>query len=219
MMKFKIIYGLALLNLWTLVFFAQESSRSEAIKGNLAFEEGDYKKAEEYYKMAIKAKPPPYGVYFNLGNTYLSQEKWQEAASSYGRFIDQAQDNNHKSLGLYNIGYIHAKNEKWEEASKFFSHVLKLNPNDLDAKHNLELALKKIKQQQQQQQNASKKNDLPPPTAYAKQIKAQSDYLMTQRKYKEAHQLLKEALKKDETVGNYQDHITRIGEIVNIIDN
>ena len=157
-------------------------------------------------------------MYFNLGNTYASQGRWEESASFYSRFIDKTTDNHDRSLALYNIGYIHAKNGKWKEAAKFLYRALQLNPDDLDAKHNFELVLTKINEQEENKDESQQKK-LPPPTPYAKQIKEKSDRLILQRKYKEAYQLLQEALKKDETVGNYQDHTKRIGNIVTIIDN
>ena len=55
-----------------------------------------------------------------------------------------------KRKAVYNQGNTAAEKKEWEKAMKAYRDALKLNPNDLDAKHNYELA---VKQQQDQEQN------------------------------------------------------------------
>ena len=77
----------------------------------------------------------PSAVY-NLGNTFLAQQQFQEAVSAYQR-------------------------------------TLKLNPKDLDAKRNLELALLRLRQQKQPQQGGDGEKKEQPPSKGKKETESQ----------------------------------------------
>ena len=52
----------------------------------------------------------------------------------------------------FNLGNTFYQQENWAEAIEAYQQALRLNPDDIDAKNNLEMALKQQEQQRQQQQ-------------------------------------------------------------------
>lgn len=52
----------------------------------------------------------------------------------------------------YNLGNLHFKDQNYEQAIESYKNALRAAPDMADAKHNLELALRRLEEQQQQQQ-------------------------------------------------------------------
>jgi len=198
-------------------FFWVTAFASDPVGANEAYEQGNYEKAERLYRQAIDGDPENAKLYFNLGNTLVNLGKPDEAVQAFTRFLTLSETPEEKALGEYNIGHILSEKDQWQQAAKHFKRALYLNPSDEDAKHNFELALKKQQQNEQQQQQ---QNQPPPePSAYAKEMKRQAETLVDQRRYKEAYELMQEALQTDETVAAFNNFIQRINDIITIEDN
>ena len=120
-------------------------------EGNDAFAEEDYAGALEAYQRAQDGSPELPQPFYNTGNAQFRQEGYDDALSSY----DQAQLNADEELTgniHFNRGNVHFNREGYEEAAEAYKEVLRLSPDDMDAKHNLELALRQMQQEQQEQQ-------------------------------------------------------------------
>jgi Ca-activated chloride channel family protein len=61
----------------------------------------------------------------------------------------------------YNLGNAYFDAEQWPQAFEAYKEALRLQPGDLDAKHNLELAIQELQEQQQQaqEQNQQQQDD------------------------------------------------------------
>lgn len=199
-----------------MMFFA--ASNDDARKGNEAYENEDYTTAETHYMAALELDPENEELYFNLGNALAKQGKVEDAIQAYMQFTSLAETPQQKALGEYNIGTLLSENEQWKPAVQHLKNALKYNPDDLDARHNFERALAESqKEEEDQQQNQDQdKNQPPPPTEYAKAMKARAEQLVTEKKYKEAYDLMQQALQADESVQNYNDFINRIGTVYEI---
>ena len=64
-------------------------------------------------------------------------------------------------VAAYNLGNTLYQTEKYEEAAAAYRRSLLTNPEDLDAKRNLELALRALEQQQQQPQQEQQPEQQP----------------------------------------------------------
>lgn len=119
--------------------------------GNDAFDVQDYAGAIEAYQRAQESSPDLPEPFYNSGNAQHRQESYDDALSSY----DQAQLNAGEELtgGIhFNRGNVHVNREAYGEAAEAYKEVLRLNPDDEDAKRNLELALRHMQQEQEQQE-------------------------------------------------------------------
>lgn len=190
----------------------------DAKKGNDAYEKGQYAEAEALYRASIETDPANAEVYFNLANSLTKQGKTEEALQTFMEYRTLAETAENKALAEYNIGSVLADGEKWKPAAQHFKNALKLNPNDVDAKHNFERALTEAnkKNEQQQEQQNQDQQEQEPPSEYAKAMKNRAEQLVSEKKYSEALKIMQEALKVDQTVQNFNDFINRIGEVSEI---
>lgn len=138
---------LCLTTAWTNVF-AQESM-SAARNADKLYKDGKYAEAEQKYNTALKQHPDNQVLLYNRSNAQYQQNNFADAAKSYEKVIQSNADNQLKAKAYFNNGNTAFKQENYPEAVKNFRNSLKINPNDVDAKKNLSISLKKLKQQQQ----------------------------------------------------------------------
>lgn len=132
-------------------------SWSQAIKrGNTHYEAGTYDAALEAYQAAAKDRPKDAISHYNLGAALYQKEEFEKAADEFRQSLDAA-DPSYRAQGYYNLGNAQAQLNDIEGAIQSYKSALRLNPTDLDTKHNLELALEKL--EQKSQQNLSKPGD------------------------------------------------------------
>ncbi len=206
-----------LFKLFTYIFallLILQMGNEEARKGNAAYEKGEYAEAETLYRASLEADPENADVYFNLANALAKQGKTEEAIQTFMEYRSLTDSPEKKALAEYNIGSVLAEGEQWKPAAQHFRNSLKFNPNDFEAKHNFERALAELnKEDEQQQQEDQQNQDQEPPSEYAKAMKKRAEQLVSEQKYREAFNLMQEALKVDQTVQNFNDFIQRIGDV------
>lgn len=119
-----------------------------------------YHNAEINYRKAMQTTHDYDKANYNLGNSLYRQGQYEEAANSYAKVANNKSSNKSlRSKAFHNYGNSLLKQEKYKESIDAYKNALKLNPNDMDSKYNLEYARKKMyKQQQQQQQNQNNQN-------------------------------------------------------------
>ncbi len=152
MSRTKSAFSLVTLLLLTNFSFSQ-STKKEIIKGNDAYKKKQYSEAAGAYLNAIKKSPENPTAYFNLGNALYKTNKLDEALKSYDNTVQTSGKNPLKQNAFYNGGVVLQKQKKLPECIKAYKNALKLDPNDEDARQNLERALQQQKQQQQDQKN------------------------------------------------------------------
>ncbi len=140
----------AVSNLWA------ESLASKNNKGNRLFDQGKYEEAEKAYLDAQGKNPGRPEVLYNLGNSLVKQKKYSQGTQALLQSVDKG-DRKIKENSWYNIGDALFSMGKFKESAESFIQALKLDPADKDAKHNLELALQKLKEQQQKQSGSNQK--------------------------------------------------------------
>lgn len=127
-------------------------------KGNEAYKAADYKTAAASYGEAVKKNDANATAQYNFGNALYKSDKKDDALAAY----DKAQANmtkpGEKSNALYNKGVVLQKDNKLEDCITAYKNALKLDPNNQDARQNLQLALKKKQQQDKQKQDQDKKD-------------------------------------------------------------
>lgn len=138
----------------TSVSFSQNLNAT-ILKGNKAYQENNFDEAEKEYRDALKKSEKNVIANYNLGNVLYRKDKTEEAVKAYDNAIQNTEDNVLKQKAFYNKGVAYQKAKKLPECILAYKNALILNPNDEDARQNLQRALK----QQQQQQNQENKKD------------------------------------------------------------
>jgi tetratricopeptide (TPR) repeat protein len=119
--------------------------------GNGHFAEQAYEPAIEAYKLAQVSDPDLAEPYYNAANAYNRMSQVEAAQLQ----TEQALKTANPTLAArawYNLGNAYFDAQQWMPAIEAYQEALRLQPDDQDAKHNLELALQNLEMQQQQQQ-------------------------------------------------------------------
>ena len=101
-------------------------------------------KAKEYAKRDPKAD-------YNTGTALYQLGQYDEAIR-YFEGLSRSETTEDAHDAIYNVGNARYKNGDIDGAIAAYKDVLRRNPDDIDAKKNLEIALRTKKQQQEQQQ-------------------------------------------------------------------
>lgn len=133
-------------------------------KGNDRFAEEAYLEALAAYQSAQLESPEMAEPYYNAANALYRKGAYDEALAQMEQALQFAQfdENVVQSLaekGLYNLGNTSYNQESWEAAIAAYREALLRNPDDQDAKYNLELALQQLQQQQEQQNQEQEQQD------------------------------------------------------------
>lgn len=112
---------------------------------------GDYAGALKTYQDAQHRAPESGEPYYNSGNALYRTENYEEALQTYDESLRHAAGEL-RSRGFFNRGNASFQQENYPDAVKAYEEVLRMNPDDLDAKHNLELALRRMSPEDEQQQ-------------------------------------------------------------------
>lgn len=142
-----------------ILFISSIALVDDVKKANEAYNNKDYETAERLFREAIAQNPEDQRLYYNLATTLAAQGKSDEAMAVYNQYKSLTDVAANRANADYNVGKSLADQEKWEEALKAFQSALIQNPNDVEAKHNYELAKQKLQEQQQQQQDQEQNQD------------------------------------------------------------
>lgn len=141
-----------------LLLVMDPTGHKKAAEANKAYHNGDYAKAEQLYRQAIKKDPHNPKLVFNLGNALAKQHKTSQALAAYDEARSMARANESRARSEYNMGNVFAGNKKWGKALDAYRRSLKADPDDPEAKYNYELAYRKMQRQRQQQKQQNKQN-------------------------------------------------------------
>jgi Ca-activated chloride channel family protein len=127
-------------------------------QGNQAVTKNDLDDALKLYKEAQVEKPGDPLLDYNIGTVLNKQSKYDEALERYRKAL-YSSDPDFQADAYYNLGNTFFRAQKYADAISAYQKDLELRPDDIDAKYNLELARKKLKDQSQQQQSQDQKQD------------------------------------------------------------
>jgi Ca-activated chloride channel family protein len=128
------------------------SAASYNNRGNEKFEAEEYDAALDDYTSARLEEPDLPEPYYNGGNAFYRKGDLDKAQLQLNQSVRRAESATAQQTH-YNLGNTFFQQQNWAEAIEAYKEALRINPDDWDAKHNLELALRQQQQQQQQQQN------------------------------------------------------------------
>ncbi len=150
------IFGFTILAVLLLSGLSAADEFSSLVEhGNSAYREDDYKSALEYYHQAEVEKPETPELDFNIGTVLHKEGNYEEAVEKLQRSM--VTDNvGYEAGALYNLGNTQFRMEDYQAAIDSYQRSLELNPDDVDAKYNLELTRIRLKEQMQQQKQEQK---------------------------------------------------------------
>jgi len=137
-----------------------QSAHKSLRNGDMLYGYGKYSEAETEYRKAESAKSSVKSAY-NLGNTLMNQERYDEAAKKYTDAAAKATTDKERANIYHNQGNALYKKQQYQESVNAYKQALKYNPDDAATKENMAIARRELKKQQQQQKDKQnqKNND------------------------------------------------------------
>ena len=192
---------------FTLTATAQTSEWKYMNKGNRAFENKDYSKAELNYMNVLNQNPSSPEALFNLGNVQLGKNNAKAAFDYYEKVLQNSNDTILSAMTCHNQGYIYQatamsstqeseRQKALRVAIDHYKQALRLNPKDDNTRYNLALCQKLLKDSQQESQQQEQESS----ASQEQQAETQSEQNQQEKKDdKQTQQLLnlaKQAEKK-----------------------
>lgn len=143
--------------LCTLLLLAgcRRSAAHEVALGNRAFADADFELALESYEKAQQLVPSEAEPVYNLANTRYRQGVYTETQQLLPEVLAIG-SGELRQHGYFNLGNTQYQLQDWAAAVEAYKEALRLNPNDFEAKYNLELALRHLQDQVQQDEQSDR---------------------------------------------------------------
>lgn len=143
-------------------------------KGKQLYDQEKYDKALETFLDAQIDHPENPKLKFNIASAQYKMNNYEDAVKGFMDVVTTAQDAQLEEQALYNIGNAKYRQGKLQEAVEYYKKALEINPEDEQARKNLEFVREEIKRRmkdaektkkqcscnknQQQQQTAQQQN-------------------------------------------------------------
>lgn len=111
-----------------------------------------------FYEELLQQNPQDPKILFNLGTSRYQLEDWTAAEDDFRR-ATAAEAPDLREKAYYNLGNTAVRQGKLEDAVSHYRAALDLNPDDEDAKFNLEWTLKEIEKREQSAEQNQEQED------------------------------------------------------------
>jgi Ca-activated chloride channel homolog len=162
-------------------FAIAQNATQSVLNGNQFYQQSQFDLAEAQYRKALEYDPGNEKAKYNLANALQRQSKYDEAAKLLEDLAGSSKDNSIKSAAYYNQGVANTKIKNLDASIESYKKALRLNPNDKEARENLEKALLQKKTQKSSSQQKKSQSNM-------SQKEAQQKLDMLNQKEKQLHQ-------------------------------
>jgi tetratricopeptide (TPR) repeat protein len=142
--------------------------------GNQLAHEGRYSDALNHYETARIERPGTPEIDYNIGNVFHAMGEFDTALVAYQEALSGVAEPLVPST-YYNMGNTLYRKSDFPSALEAYKRALLANPNDRDAKFNLELALREMEADSSQQQQPDDENQQDSTEQEQEQQEQQSD--------------------------------------------
>jgi tetratricopeptide (TPR) repeat protein len=123
----------------------------QVLSGNYRHSKGDYAQATVNYFQALESLHRRPYVQYDLGNVYRALGEEEVANEAFLSSIEESVGGELLFRAFFNLGHISYENDDYRQAVHYFVEALRVDPDDWDAKINLELALRNLSQEPDRQ--------------------------------------------------------------------
>lgn len=148
----------AILFLTPILVIAQQENNSIQ-QGNKFYRQQQYDKAESEYEKALQNSPNNKIAKFNLANALIRQDKKAEADKLLAELSVNENKTAIRPKATYNEGVLLTQEKKLEESIEAYKETLRLDPNDKEARENLQKALLELKKKNPPKKQEKKKEE------------------------------------------------------------
>jgi Ca-activated chloride channel family protein len=116
----------------------------KVIEGNYAYSRGDYMDANFDYLLAESSSDYDHRIAYNLGNVYHSLGESEAAQEEWNYAAEAEEDPMLLYRIAFNRGVLSYETGEYQSAYSYFRQALRIDPEDIEAKVNLEFCLRKL---------------------------------------------------------------------------
>jgi Ca-activated chloride channel family protein len=156
-----------------------DAARSLVARGNRAYQRGQFDQALEAYQQAARVKPEAAEIWFNLGNALYRRGDYRAAMDAYEQAAVRSRKKALEARSKFNQGNACLRQALADGSSdptlaveglrasvRLYQDALKLDASLGDARHNIEVARRLMKQfEQKHRTQAGREGDSGPPSA------------------------------------------------------
>ena len=169
-------------------------------QGQHAYESGEYEQALQHFHAAQLDRPDDRQLEFNIADVYFRMEDYEAAELSLGRVLSLGEgEDDLAQQAHYNLGNTLYYQGRLEEAVTSYERAVEIDPDDEDARHNLEyvkqeLERRKQEAEQQRKQREEQRKQQPP------QQKQQQEEKQQQQQQQSAEQAEEQEAQEQEMI-------------------
>jgi Ca-activated chloride channel homolog len=127
------------------LFFLTHSS-AYAKNADDLYRDGKFAEAEKAYQQGDLDNPKDLRWRYNRGCAAFQNKDYPEAESAFTSVLRRAKDKNMLSRSAYNLGNTAFAQDDFATAADFYKQAIVYNPDNSNAKYNLELSIKKLEE-------------------------------------------------------------------------
>ncbi len=149
-----------------------ESVDSKIQEGISQYHEGKFNAAGKSFSSAYADRPNDSRIAYNQGNAHYKDGNFLEALQAFTRSSLDEKNSGIMKNSIYNAGNTLVKLGELKKAAAAYKKVLTLDPDDMDAKFNLEYVREQLKKKEDRKQNSDEgdqKNEDGGPSSEKKQ--------------------------------------------------
>ena len=143
------------------VFAHAQQAKKRIRSANDFYKEKEYEKARNEYKKVPANDSLHTLAQFNLANTFYRMGEKDEAIKTFSDLAGNEKDSLFVSGLYYNKGVVLTSQQKLEESIEAYKTALLRNPDDKDARENLQKALLELKKKNSLKQEKKKQQERP----------------------------------------------------------
>lgn len=134
-----------------------KAQSSQIREGNKLYKEGRYEEAVLQYEEALKKNPDDFTAIYNRSNALAKKGDKAGAMEGYEKIIQKGKDPRLVEKAYYDKGVLHQQQQQLDESISAWMEALKMDPEDKEARENLQKALREKKQQQEKEEEKEEK--------------------------------------------------------------
>lgn len=188
----SLVIGMAILSFAVMV----KAQSPQIREGNKLYKEGRYEEAVLQYEEALKKNPDDFTAIYNRSNALAKKGDKAGAMEGYEKIIQKGKDPRLVEKAYYDKGVLHQQQQQLDESILAWMEALKMDPEDKEARENLQKALREKKQQQEKEEEKEKEEKKDKKEEKEKEKKPQQSKLNK----KQVEQLLKALEQKEKEV-------------------
>ncbi len=127
-------------------------------EGRKQYADGNHPQALSAFEQAARTRPQDTRGRFNLADGLYKNGKFEEAATLF-RSLGEDPGSPLAAPSRFNLGNALYQKQDYRGAIQAYRDALRLSPDDLDARRNLELALRALKEQEEQKKRQQNQQD------------------------------------------------------------